>query len=57
MNGKNFKEIVSRIPDEATAVKLCEKFIAWRIGGGAVSCYSFYPEKIDQETNYEKEKI
>ena len=33
MDGKKFKQIVSRIPDEATIVKLCEKYIAWRVGG------------------------
>lgn len=49
MDGKKFKQIISRIPDEATIVKLCEKYIAWRVGGGNLSCFSFHPEKLDEE--------
>lgn len=49
MDGKRFKKIVSRIPDDAHIEKLCEKYIAWRVGGGNLSCYSFYPEKLDSE--------
>lgn len=49
MDGKRFKKIVSRIPDDAHIEKLCEKYIAWRVGGGNLSCYSFHPEKLDSE--------
>lgn len=30
MVGKELKDIVSRIPDDAEVVRVCEKFIAWR---------------------------
>lgn len=49
MSGKEFKEIASRIPDDADVVRLCEKFIAWRNTNGKLSCYSFHPEKLDEE--------
>lgn len=47
MDGKKFKEIVSRIPDDAHIERLCEKYISWRVPGGKLSCYSFHPEKLE----------
>ena len=49
MDGKKFKEIVSRIPDNAEVVSLSAKYIAWRGSNSKLSCYSFYPEKLDEE--------
>ena len=49
MDGKKFKQIVSRIPDDAQIVRLCEKYIAWRVGGSNASVYSFHPEKLNEE--------
>lgn len=48
MDGRKFKQIVSCIPDDAEVVRLCEKFIAWRVPGGCLSCYSFSPERLDE---------
>ena len=49
MDGKKFKEIVSRIPDDAQIVRLCEAYISWRSRGGKSSGYSFHPEKLNEE--------
>lgn len=49
MDGKTFKKIVSRIPDDAQIVRLCEKYIAWRLPGQLSSVFSFHPEKLDEE--------
>lgn len=49
MTGKDFKEIVGRIPDNAEVVRLCEKFIAWRGANGKLTGYSFHPEKLDED--------
>lgn len=49
MNGKEFKKIASRIPDEADVVGLCEKYIAWRGNDGKLSAYSFHPEKLNEK--------
>lgn len=44
-----FKSIAGRIPDDAQVIKLCESFIAWRKPNGKLSCYSFHPEKLNEE--------
>lgn len=49
MTGKELKEIVRRIPDDAVIGKLCERYVSWRNYQGRLSCYSFYPEKLDNE--------
>ena len=49
MDGKKFKEIAGRIPDNATVIKVCERYIAWRNTGGKVCCYSFHPENLDED--------
>ncbi len=49
MDGKKFKKIVSRIPDNADVVSLTEKYIAWRGSDGKLSAYSFHPEKLDED--------
>ena len=49
MDGKKFKQIVSRIPDDAQIVRLCEKYIAWRVGGSNDSVYSFHPENLNDD--------
>lgn len=49
MDGKTFKKIVSRIPDDAQIVRLCEKYIAWRLPGQLSSVFSFHPEKLNEE--------
>ena len=48
MVGKKFKEIVSRIPDNADVVSLTPKYIAWRGSNGKLTAYSFHPEKINE---------
>lgn len=49
MDGKKFKEIAGRIPDNATVIKVCERYIAWRNTGGKICCYSFHPENLDED--------
>ena len=51
MDGKRFKEIAGRIPDDATVVRLCERYVAWRTASGKVSCYSFHPEALNEDVN------
>lgn len=45
---KEFKEIVSRIPDNADIVSLTPKYIAWRGSNGKLTAYSFHPEKLNE---------
>jgi len=54
MNGKEFKEIAGRIPDEAQIVKLCGKYVAWRLPGKPMSVYSFHPDRLDGIVESEK---
>lgn len=49
MDGKKFKDIIGRIPDTATIVKLCNKYIAWRDGSSHVQVFSFHPEPIESQ--------
>lgn len=48
MVGKEFKEIVSRIPDNADIVSLTPKYIAWRGSNGKLTAYSFHPDKLNE---------
>lgn len=44
MNGKKFKDIVSRIPDDAEVVHLWDGGLSWREDGGKLHGYSFNPD-------------
>jgi hypothetical protein len=44
MDGKTFKEFVSRIPDDAEVVHLWDGGYAWRKAGGTLHCFSFKPD-------------
>lgn len=44
MTGKKFKELVTRIPDDAEVVHLWNGGFAWRQGGGMFHVFSFKPD-------------
>lgn len=46
MNGKKFKDLIARIPDDAEVVHLWNGGFSWRPLGGTLHVYSFKPDII-----------
>ena len=49
MTGKKFKDLVSRIPDDAEVVHLWKGGFSWRPCRGTLHVYSFKPDFLQDE--------
>lgn len=56
MIGKKFKELVTKIPDDAEVVHLWNGGFAWRQGGGMLHVFSFKPDFL-KDIKEEKSRL